>query len=127
MKRTQKILAGLTLAAIVGLTGCASSAEPGTDGYPGGSYSGDKTGCVVNDKQAIRVDGGTDYRVFTDNCGTFGVQDDFWLGQWNSADTYGSIRVGDTYDFEAYGWRNGFFSTFPNIIKAYPAETAESE
>lgn len=130
--RSQKLFAGLAIAGVLALAGCATSAGPGQDGYPGGSYSGDKTGCVVSDKQAIGrsdSDGGssTDYRVFTENCGTFGVQDDPIIGQWNSADTYGSIKVGETYDFEAYGWRNGFYSTFPNIKTAYPAESAESE
>lgn len=132
MKTSQKLFAGLALVAVVGLAGCSGSpAEPGTDAYPGGSYTGDKTGCVVNDKQAIGRSGEdgntTDYRVFTENCGTFGVQDDPLIGQWNSGDTYGSIRVGETYDFEAYGWRNGFFSTFPNIKQAFPAADLEEE
>lgn len=132
MKTSQKLFAGLALVAVVGLSGCSGSpAEPGTDGYPGGSYTGDKTGCVVNDKQAIGRSGEdgntTDYRVFTENCGTFGVQDDPLIGQWNSGDTYGSIKVGETYDFEAYGWRNGFFSTFPNIKTAYLVEAPSEE
>ncbi|UDL16538.1 hypothetical protein SEA_ZOOMAN_297 [Microbacterium phage Zooman] len=120
--KTSKLFAGLTLVAVaaVGLTGCSGGSE-----YPGGTYTGDKTDCVVNDKQAINRDGKTDYRVFTDNCGVFGVQDDIWLWQWNSADVFGSIKVGETYDFEAYGWRNGLMSTFPNIKTAHLVDTSE--
>jgi len=103
----RKKLAAVAAAALLAVTmsGCAPT------------YDGDVTGCTVNQKEAIAQKSGTDYRVFSD-CGVFGVQDDIALGQWNSADTYGSIEVGKTYDFEAYGWRNGFFSTFPNITAA---------
>jgi hypothetical protein len=125
-------LAGVALASILLLAGCGTAAQPAPDSaedkYPGGTYDGAKTNCLVTDKTAVgRVDeegnNTTDYRVFTANCDVFGVQDDPFIGQWNSASTYGSIIVGETYDFEAYGWRNGFFSTFPNIKKAYLVET----
>ncbi len=102
--------AGIILAAALSLAACAPKYGDSTD-EP-------STGCTVTDKQAIaKSDGGTNYRVFS-SCGVFGVQDDLFLGQWNSADTFNSIEVGKTYDFEAYGWRNGFFSTFPNILHA---------
>jgi hypothetical protein len=107
----KKILAaGLIAAAAFTLTGCSPA------------YEGEATNCTVTDKQAVAMSkGGTNYRVFS-SCGVFGVQDDLALGQWNSADTFNSIEVGKTYDFEAYGWRNGFFSTFPNILKATEVE-----
>src|SRR6478735_11759060 len=108
-------------------TGCAkgggSSAEA-EDAYPGGTYKDRKTSCTVTGKEAAGAtnsDGDFEmrYRIYTEECGTFAVQDDWFIGQFNSADTYGSIREGKMYDFEAYGWRNGFMSTFPNIKKAY--------
>lgn len=122
MKKIIAAVAGALLA--VSLAGCTGGAESGTaEEYPGGTYNGKKTGCVVNDKQAIsRVDSdgnnSTDYRIYTDNCGVFGVQDDMFIGQWNSADTFGSIKIGGVYDFEAYGFRNGVISAFPNIKRA---------
>lgn len=105
-KIMKKITAALALGGVLALAGCAPA------------YAGDTTDCTVNDKAALVTRaGGTDYRIYS-TCGVFGVQDDMFLGQWNSADTYNTIEIGKTYDFEAYGWRNGFFSTFPNIIKA---------
>jgi hypothetical protein len=106
-RATGRTVAAMLAVAAIGLvaTGCAPK------------YEGDSTDCLVNDKQAISRDSATDYRIFS-TCGVFGVQDDPFIGQWNSADTFTSIEVGKTYDFEAYGWRNGFFSTFPNIKSA---------
>lgn len=130
MRKLATIGIGIILAGsvVLGLAACSGAGAPGSGNgkYPGGSYTGPKTGCTVTDKAAIGrsdSDGNntTDYRVYS-SCGTFGVQDDPFIGQWNSADTYGSIVVGQTYDFEAYGWRNGLMSQFPNIKKAYLVE-----
>jgi len=60
----------------------------------------------------------TDYRVYTSNCGTLSVSDDFFRGKFNSSDTYGQIREDRTYQMEIIGFRNGFFSIFPNILSA---------
>lgn len=119
MKKMMKVSAailGLALALPIALSACS---EPGdsTPADPLGNYKGEKTNCLVQDKEMSYLEGKTQYRIYS-SCGVFGVQDDVWIGQWNSADTYGSIQVGKTYDFEAYGWRNGFFSTFPNIKNA---------
>lgn len=80
--------------------------------------------CTVDSKdRAISVssdkDGNTttktDYRVYT-SCGVFTVGDNLFFGRFNSADTYGSLHEGSTYDLDVIGWRNGFFSMFPNIL-----------
>src|SRR6478609_5650711 len=114
-------LGAIVLVGALLFTGCAkgggSSAEA-EDAYPGGTYKERKTSCTVVGKEAAGTtnsDGDFEmvYRVYTEECGTFAVQDDPFIGQWNSADTFGSIREDHVYDFEAYGWRNGFFSTFP--------------
>lgn len=124
MNKIRAVVAAAAAGALAfSLAGCApASSSSSEDSYPGGTYDGDKTACVVDDKAAMqKVEDGkstTDYRIYS-SCGVFGVQDDPFIGQWNSADVYGSIKIGGTYDFEAYGWRNGFFSTFPNIKKAH--------
>jgi hypothetical protein len=114
MKR--KILAAsAVLLAGLSMTGCAAAVE----------YDGDTTGCLVDMKErVIDGEGESVYRVYSD-CGVFEVKDDLLHGAFNSADTYGSIHEGETYDFEAYGWRNGFLSLFPNIVKATPSTPTE--
>ena len=75
-------------------------------------------GCVVTKTdRAKNSDGGSDARVYTKNCGTFQVKDSLWKGKFRSGDTYGAIEEGHTYNFTTIGWRNGFLSMFPNIIK----------
>lgn len=108
IRRRTIAAAAAALIALGTLTGCAAANPVDKDAT---------TNCTVNDKTAARKDATTEYRVYT-SCGVFSVSDDPFLGQWNSADTYGSIQVGKTYNLEAYGWRNGFFSIFPNIKKA---------
>ena len=74
--------------------------------------------CTVDEKDhSINKDGDGVYRVYTD-CGVFNVEDAPFLGQFNSADTYARIKVGKTYEFVTYGYRNGLMSMFPNITKA---------
>ena len=62
-------------------------------------------------------DGGSVYRIYTD-CGVFSVADDPLFGKFNSADTHARHPEGATYQFEVVGFRNGFFSQFPNILEA---------
>lgn len=81
--------------------------------------------CTVDFKERTTHvrDGGTSQQklVYTEECGVFEVQDNWFLGQFNSADTYGSLEEGQTYDFKTVGFRNGLFSMFPNILEATPA------
>ncbi len=56
--------------------------------------------------------------VYTDECGVLTVDDNFFLGKFNSADTYGKLKEGKTYEIESVGWRNGFFSWYPNVLTA---------
>lgn len=56
--------------------------------------------------------------VYTTDCGTFTVDDAWYSGKFNSADTYGMLQKGKRYEFDVMGWRNGFFSMFPNILSA---------
>jgi hypothetical protein len=73
--------------------------------------------CLVTAKESINKDKTHEYRVYTDNCGVFTVKDEAWLGLYNSADTYAKLKIDSSYDLQTVGWRNGFFSTFENIVK----------
>lgn len=77
------------------------------------------TACVVTDKdRAANKDGKSDMRIYTENCGTLNVKDNFLKGAWNSSDVYAEIEVGKTYDFTATGFRIPFLSIFPGITAA---------
>ena len=83
----------------------------------------DHHGCVVSEKdRTTKREGGSDARVYTENCGTFQVADSWLSWTFSSADTYASIKVGETYDFTTRGYRIPFFSAFPNIVEATPTE-----
>jgi hypothetical protein len=56
------------------------------------------------------------YLVYTDK-GTIKLEDDILRGNWSSSDVYGSLKNDSTYTFTTSGFRNGFFSMYPNIIK----------
>lgn len=111
MKKFTKIgaaLAGLALAAGV-MTGCGiQTQEPTND-------------CTVTDKY-VSLNGKSSAKMVASSCGVFMVEDEISQGNWNSADVYAQIEVGKTYDFEAYGPRNGLLSLFPNINSATEVE-----
>lgn len=113
MGRTRgRVAAALLIAVVagVGLTGCGKAQR----------YDGPHTGCVVTgkDRSSDRHSDESDMRVYTKNCGTFQVGDLPYQGRYNSADTYGAIQVGHAYNFEAYGYRDGYTSQFPTIASA---------
>lgn len=55
-------------------------------------------------------------RIYTEDCGTF-VNSDSWLrGKTTSGDLYGRIQPEGVYTLRVVGWRNGFLSSFPNIL-----------
>lgn len=73
--------------------------------------------CTVESKTAVGTKNGTDYRVYTEQCGTLQVVDDLFAGRFNSADEYARLKEGETYRLTTIGWRNGLFSLFPNIVE----------
>jgi len=106
----KKFIASMMLGAVLiaGGTGC-------------GAMQPDETAtCTVVDKTASKdyQSGSTDYRIYTEECGTFQVADSITRGTWRSSDTYGRIKVDHTYEFTYHGFRNGFLSMFPNITEA---------
>jgi hypothetical protein len=71
----------------------------------------------VSDKDRVsKSEGGSEMRVYTDNCGTFVVSDSLIKTDFNAADRYAKVKVGNTYDITSYGFRFGLFSMFPKIV-----------
>jgi hypothetical protein len=98
-------VAAVAALALIGLAGCAS---------PQTSIVGP---CTVTNATASGGDkGSVKYLVFTKECGVFTVEDAFLKNVWNSSDTFNEIHVGSVYNFETYGFRNGFISSYPNIL-----------
>lgn len=96
--------AAAVLAAIILVSGCA---QPAPRIWPG---------CTVT-KTTItgtRTEGQSDMRVYTENCGTFKVEDTWYRS--DSADVFGRIHDGKTYDIHATGERSSRLSEFPNIM-----------
>ena len=106
----KKITATLAIAAFaaLSLTGCQNLVqnEPVT--------------CKVIDKdRSTGPNRESIFRIYTEgyNCETFGLADNLVAGNWNAADMYAQIKVDKTYSFKTVGVRNGFFSSFKEIVK----------
>lgn len=83
-------------------------------GFGIGSYTAADTsreGCVVTDKDRTK----DDMRVYTENCGTLVVSDNWFKGVTNASDLYAEIEPGQTYTFKTVGWRIPLFSEFPKV------------
>lgn len=89
----------------------------------GGSYTMDRNEvgpCTVTGKESVIVEGNNQYRVYTEECGTFIVKDTLFALRFNSADTYSSLKDGESYRFSTQGFRLGITSSFPNILDHEP-------
>lgn len=84
-----------------------------------GIIPGQHDGCLVTGKD--RGGQKSQMRVYTEDCGTFSVQDNLFLLRFNSADVYGAIEPGQTYNLKTAGLRVPLFSWFPNVLEATPA------
>ena len=56
------------------------------------------------------------YLVFTDK-GVFRNEDSWAFLSFDSSDVYSQIKVGSTYKFTIYWYRNRWNSEYPNILK----------
>lgn len=67
------------------------------------------------------ADGGTKckYLVYAEE-GTFENVDNLFRGKFRSSDLQGQFKKGGCFHVETVGFRNGFLSTYPNIIKVTP-------
>ena len=90
-------------------------------GYAQAQHEETKTCEVVAKESVAKGDNGHEYRVYTENCGTLKVGDSIWKMRFDSADLYGQLVEGETYDMTTIGWRVPFLSWMPNIIEATPA------
>jgi hypothetical protein len=75
---------------------------------------------TVTDKERIVKKSGESiesyYLIYTED-GTLKLEDELLYGNFNSSDWYGKIKVDSTYEFTTIGFRIGFLSEYPNIVK----------
>ena len=71
--------------------------------------------CQVTSKESVRLETKNQYRIYT-TCGTYVIEDSISIFRFDSADIYGTIAQGTTYEIYAGGIRAPFLSRFPNII-----------
>ena len=69
-----------------------------------------------NDHGMIVVDSADDLLMVTTDGESFLNEENFWFGKWNTRDLFNQLKTGGTYKIKYYGWREPFFSTFPNIL-----------
>src|ERR1700744_3026072 len=46
----------------------------------------------------------TNYRIYTKDCGVLTLSDNWFMGRFTSADTYGQILPKHTYKLDVIGW-----------------------
>ena len=72
---------------------------------------------VNKNKQGfIVVDSADDLLLVTSDGESFLNEENFWFGKFNTRDLFNQLKVGGTYKIKYYGWREPFYSTFPNIL-----------
>lgn len=69
-----------------------------------------------NDHGMIVVDSADDLLLVTSDGESFLNEENFWFGKFNTRDLFNELKVGGTYKIKYYGWREPFYSTFPNIL-----------
>lgn len=73
--------------------------------------------CTVTGTDRTRdSEGRSDMRAYTEQCGTLGVGDLWLRGQFESADIYGQLDPGATYEVTTVGWRIPLLSRFETVL-----------
>lgn len=114
--KVQTVLASIFVVVALGVGGFTL--------YGAVAIDGTSTGCVVKDKdRTTGYKGHSDMRVYAEGCNgssetkVFQVSDNWFAGQFASADTYAKIEIGKTYDFKTRGARVPIINNFENIVE----------
>jgi len=114
MNMKTKAAATLALAgfAIASLTGCQNMVQNAA------------VTCKVTDKdrstESTKSGSHSVFRIYMEGEGcddTYGLADNWLIGNFNSSDMYAKIKVDKTYRIETVGIRNPVFSSFKEITK----------
>lgn len=69
-----------------------------------------------NNQGFVVVDSADDLLLVTSDGEAFLNEENFWFQKFNTRDIFNQLKVNGTYKVTVYGWREPFFSTFPNIL-----------
>lgn len=123
VNKTTKVLATLGVAGtlIVSLSGCFQNL-----------VQNPPVTCTIVDKDRSTESGKNGsksvFRIYTEGSGcdgTYGLADNILQGNFNASDMYGQLQKGQTYRLETVGVRNGFFSSFKEIVRFQKVEAAK--
>ena len=82
---------------------------------------------TVCSKESVAVEGGAEYRIYGAD-DTYVMKDTLIGGvRFNTANAYGKIKEGTTYDATLKGWRLPIISAFPNILEVKVAAEQHPE
>lgn len=84
-----------------------------------GYYQEEDVVITVKDKERVVDRGGESarYLIWSKEGDVYENVDTFIKFKFNSSDIYGQLEKDKTYVCRVYGWRNGFFSMYRNIVK----------
>lgn len=84
--------------------------------------------CTVEEKdRTSKSEGGSDARLYTEQCGVLHVSDSLLSWHFNSADTYAGVEEGHTYRVTTRGFRVPLFSMFPNVVDADEVDQVDQD
>lgn len=63
------------------------------------------------------INSANDLIMITSDGEAFLNQENFWFGKFDTRDIFNELKINGTYKIKYYGWREGFNSGFPNILK----------
>lgn len=72
---------------------------------------------AINDNGMMVIDSADDLMLVTSEDESFLNEENFLFEKFNTRDILNTLNPGGTYNITYYGWREGFNSGFPNILK----------
>lgn len=97
----------LFVAFILFLVGFSAYYAYGTDKY---------LDIEINHTERVQDGDSSRYLIYTKNHGVLQNTDSLWYWKFRSSDIYNDLVNAKTARCHVYGWRIGFFSSYPDII-----------
>jgi hypothetical protein len=87
-------------------------------------YNGFEITITIKDKYIYttysRYSSSPNYVIVDTNNNIYNIDDVWFIGDFNDAEDYNSIKIGQTYKVQGYGFRLNFLKLYPTIYKITP-------